>query len=314
MTRPRRAVIPWVHRLALAVCLAAAVPRVALAQTAADHAQAEKLKAAADDAMDNLRYAEALEGYRKAYALSKDPRDVYNMGRALGALGNYPEAVSELERFQQDAPPSLLAKVPKLQGLIDNFRQHVSSLTVTSNVPGARVLVRDKAVGQTPLTGIKLNSGAATIEVNAPDYVSEKRQVTLPMGGNLALTFELKRATPTGVLVVHSTPGATSTLVDGKLLGGTPLSVSLLPGTHRLLLRRDGYYDLATSAVVERGEHRAVDLRLERTPAIYQRWWFWTAIGVAVAGGVALTVALLTERGADSGDIPPGQVRGPLTF
>jgi tetratricopeptide (TPR) repeat protein len=28
------------------------------------------------------------------------------------------------------------------------------------------------------------------------------------------------------------------------------------------------------------------------SPALYERWWFWTAVGVVVAGGVAATVAL----------------------
>lgn len=310
MSRPRRAVT-----LVLAACLLApALPGVARAESPADRAQAEKLKAAADEAMDNLRYADALDGYRRAYALSADPRTLYNMGRALGALGNYPEAVDQLERFQREAPATLQAKVPQLQSLIDSFRKHVSTLSLTSNVPGARVLVRDKLVGRAPITGVKLNAGAATVEVNAPDYVADRRQVTLPEGGELGLQVELRRATATGILVVHSTPGASSALVDDVAMSGTPLEVSLLPGTHRVLLRRDGYYDLSASAVVERGETRTLDLALEKAPAVYQRWWFWTAIGVVVAGGVALTIALLTERPADSGDIPPGQIRGPLTF
>ena len=45
---------------------------------------------------------------------------------------------------------------------------------------------------------------------------------------------------------------------------------------------------------------------------ITSRWWFWTGIGVGVAGGIALTAALLTERDAGKGSIAPGQVTAGL--
>lgn len=45
---------------------------------------------------------------------------------------------------------------------------------------------------------------------------------------------------------------------------------------------------------------------------ITSKWWFWTGIGVGVAGGIALTAALLTERDAGKGTIAPGQVTAGL--
>ncbi len=278
---------------------------------AQQNAEAEKLKITADDAMDNLRYNDALEGYKKAFNISHDPRFLYNMGRALGALGEYPDAVEKLERFRTDAPADLRARVPQLESLITDFKRHVSTLTIKCNVVGARVLVREKAVGQVPLGDIKLNAGPAVVEVVADDYQSQRQQVSLPEGGNLELSFDLVKGSPTGILVVRSAPPATSVLVDGKGLGGTPLETALLPGSHSLLLTRDGYRDLEASAIVERGRRREIDLKLEKTPSVFSRWWFWTIVGVVVAGGVGVTIAAFTERPADTGTIPPGQVRGP---
>jgi sulfur carrier protein ThiS len=271
----------------------------------------EKLKVAADEAMDNLRYAEALDGYTKAYAISHDARFLYNMGRALGALGQYPEAVNQLERFRLDAPADLKSRVPQLEQLITDFKRHVSTLTIKCNVTAARVLVREKAVGQTPLAELKLNAGPAVVEVDADGYATQRQQVTLPEGDSIELVFDLVKASPLGILVVRSTPAATSVFVDGKGLGGTPLETSLMPGPHVLLLGRDGYRDLTTSAVIERGRRRELDLRLEKTPSVLTRWWFWTVVGVVIASGVAIGIAATTERPADMGTIPPYQVRGP---
>ncbi len=299
----------WLYALGVLFALSFATSALA-----APPAKVEELKAAADEAMDNLRYAEALDGDQQAYTLSHDPRFLYNMGRALGALGRYPEAVDRLERFRLDAPADLKAKVPNLEQLIADFKKHVSVLSVRSNVQGARVLVRDKAVGETPIGELKLNSGKAVVEVSADEYETQKREVDLPEGGALDLSFELVKAANVGILVVRSTPAATSTLIDGKGMGGTPLETSLIPGPHQLVLSRDGYHDLATSAVVERGRRKELDLTLEKTPSVFTRWWFWTIVGVAIASGVVITYAAVTERSPDMGTIPPGQVRAPLQF
>jgi hypothetical protein len=36
----------------------------------------------------------------------------------------------------------------------------------------------------------------------------------------------------------------------------------------------------------------------ERRPRVYERWWFWTIVGVAVAGGVTAGVLLANQPAA----------------
>lgn len=291
------------------------------ASTAA-HAQSrgevDKLKADADAAMDNLHYDAAFDGYKKAYALTHDARFLYNMGRAAGAMGDYPEALNELEKFRLDAPADLRARVPQLEQLIADFKRHVSTLSIQSNVAGARVLVRQKEIGRTPLGELRLNSGNADIEVIADDYETARKSVMLPEGGHLDLSFDLVKSSPLGILVVRSTPPASSVLVDGAGKGGTPLEVSLAPGSHALLLSRDGYRDLSASAIVERGTRRELDFKLEKTPGILSRWWFWTIVSAVVIGtatavtvGVVCTTTTSCERSPVPGTIAPGTLRGP---
>ena len=281
-------------------------------------ADVEKVKAQADEAMDNLRYADALDGYQKAYGMSHDPRFLYNMGRAYGALGQYPEAVEQLERFKVDAPADLRARVPQLDQLLADFKHHVSTLSIKCNVPGARVLVRQKEVGVTPLPDLQLNAGPATIEVVAVDYVVQRENVTLPEGSRLDVSIELSKASSTGILIVRSEPAATSVQVDGRGFGGTPLETTLEAGPHRLILSRDGYRDFVTSAVVERGVRRQLDYQLEKSPSVLSRWWFWTIVSTVVVAAIGGTVAALVcanttacERSPDLGTIDPKQVRAP---
>ncbi|HEY1956978.1 MAG TPA: PEGA domain-containing protein [Polyangiaceae bacterium] len=295
---------------------------VAFFLSTAAHAQSsaavDQLKVHADQAMDNLRYGDALDGYEKAYALSRDPRFLYNMGRALGAMGRYPEAVVQLERFRVDAPAALRDRVPQLDQIIGDFKKHVATLAISSNVPGARVLVRDRAIGTTPLGDLQVDAGPALVEVDADDYVAQRQNVVLPGGGRVELVFQLVKASPLGVLVVRSTPPASTVLVDGASKGGTPLEAPLMPGRHALLLSREGFRDLSASAIVERGVRRELDFNLEKKPSLVSRPWFWTVVGVAVlavaAGVVTAVVCAQTtacERAPDDGSILGGPVRGP---
>jgi hypothetical protein len=277
-------------------------------------ARAAALKQSGDDAMDSLSYDDALAAYRAAYALSADPRLLYNMGQVYRARGQYPDALEHLERFDRDAPAGLKQLVPKLAELLAEVRGKVATLTVTCNVPGARVVVRDQIVGTTPLAApLKLNAGDAVVDVSADGYFPFHASARLPGGGQSLIDASLLPKATSGVLVVRTAGGSGAVFVDGKSFGDAPIEAIVGAGTHDIVVRRESFEDARTSAVVVAGQRREVDLDLAEKPAITTRWWFWTGIGVAVLGGVALTYALLTEKKAGSGDqFQPGQVSGPL--
>lgn len=72
---------------------------------------------------------------------------------------------------------------------------------------------------------------------------------------------------------------------------------------------------MTSQAVVEPGGRRDLELALSKTKprSIFASPWFWTAVGVIVAGAVvAITLPLVLERGPDNGvGFSPGRVSGP---
>lgn len=301
----------WIRGWA-SVCLLLAAPAALAQAPTAEAGAAAELKDAGDQAMRRLAYGAALERYREAYAIAPDPALLYNMGRALQALGRHPEALEQMEAFARDAPPELKARVPKLDELLSELRAKVSTLELVSNVAGARVLVRRRQIGTTPLASVRLNAGTASVEVLADGYHPYKKTVKLPGGSKLRLDVTLHSKTTTGVLEVSSPVTGASVFVDGKRVGTAPVQTMLGAGEHRVLVRREGYDEAETSAVVSVGRTTRLDVPLDAPPPITGRWWFWTGVGVVVVAGAAITVALLTERDPDEGNIPPGQVSGPL--
>jgi hypothetical protein len=303
--------------LVVALFLSSALPvREAHAQQAASAEvdRAAALKKKGDEAMDSLRYSDALAAYADAYAITKEPALLYNEGRAYQALGDYPSALAQLERFNTEASPDLKARVPKLNELLAEVRGRVSTLSVRCNVKSARILVREKVVGTTAdLAPIKVTSGRGFVEVEAEGYQTFRKEVDLAGGATTTLDVQLISRDRAGVLLVKSAAASGTVFVDGKEAGNAPVEVIVDAGVHKVFVRREGYEDTESTVVVAAGERKELTVEPQKNAPITSKWWFWTTIGVVVAGGVALTVALTTEKKAGTGDnFSPGTVSGPL--
>lgn len=281
------------------------------AAASADRSEAGRLKREADALMDQDRYVDALALYQKAYDLTNDPALLYNQGRALEAMGDYPDALDKLEKFEHDASPSLRAKVPGLRDLLVDLRGRIATLVVTTNAPGARLLVREKAAGtiQKELS-LRTRAGAATIEVVAEGYTSFKKDVELLGGKTVRVdaTLHPKKGDP--LIVVKTRPPA-AIAVDGKAIGRSPLEYRVAAGAHVLVAEADGKEPQKVPMTLALGDRRELDLELKPKPGVFSRWWFWTGVAVVVAGGVAAGIALTTERSADAGTFGSGTIAGP---
>ena len=264
--------------------------------------------------MLGLRYADGLVAYQKALDLTPEGAGLYySIARAHQFLGEYPEALDALEAFEKKATPEMRAKVGKLDALYTEIKPRVGVLNLACDTPGARVLVRNKVIGTTPLPATRIVAGVAIVQVELDGFFTEARPITLPGGGELALKMELHKKSTSGFLSISTMPMGAVVSVDGKELGTSSptLELSLPAGSHELIARRDGYDQARVPIVLSPGATRDVSIPLEEKKAIYTRWWFWTGIGVAVAGGIALTYALTTERSAGHGSLSPPELTGP---
>ena len=296
--------------------LSSTMPSTAWAQSTpkvskSDKAEAARLKKEADSLMDQDRHADALALYARAYELTSDPALLYNQGRALESLGEYPEALEKLERFDREASPALRAKVPGLPDLLADLRGRIATVVVTTNAPGARLLVRDKAAGTIEKeTRIRTRAGSATIEVVAEGYAPFKKELDLPGGTVTKVDAQLSPKKKDALVLVRTRPSA-DIAVDGKPIGRSPLELRLAPGQHTVVARASGHETEKIPMTLAAGDRRELDVELREPPGVLSRWWFWTAIGVAVAGGAVGAYALTQERSPDRGTFGGGLVTGP---
>jgi hypothetical protein len=304
----------------LAILAVSGTARVASAQPADTRggralSPAEE-KARGDEAMVALRYEDALAHYQRAYAESQSPALLYNMGRAHEGLGDFPAALDSLERFAEEAPAELKARVPKLEELLADVRKRVSTIVFTAP-EGAEIRLGGRVIG-TAKAGqntLRVNAGPKTFSLVHEDYFPLEKKVALPPGKVESVDATMASRKAEGLLKVDSDVVGARVSVDGKDIGVVPAEVGVRPGLHRIALRREGYEPAETSVVVSAGETKPIRVPMARRETIAGKWWFWTAIGVAVVGGsVATYVALTTERDPTMGTIPPGRVRAELRF
>lgn len=286
-------------------------------EPSSDEGRAAQLRAAGNQAMLEMRYVDALAAYQQSAALSPDYKGVlYSIARAHQLLGEFAEALQTLERFEREASPEAKAKVGGLDRLFAELRGRVGTLELRSNVNGARVLLRNKVLGTTPLPLTRLEAGAATLDLELDGFFPVRREVVVPAGGRLSLELELHARSSSALLTIHTSPGGAQIRVDGRSQGTSSPNVELtLPaGTHRISAQREGYDEASVPIVLRAGTTRDLALELQRSVPVTSRWWFWTGATLLVAGGVTLAVASFTERPADKGTLTPGQISAPLRF
>ncbi len=309
----------WLACCAVAASGLAAEPKPVLTPPSeappSNAGRARALRDQGNQAMLDMRYVDALGLYQQSRAL--DPEDVgviYSLARAHQLLGEFPEALDHLEEFERRAPSEMKVKVGRLEQLLVDLKSRVSTLILRCNQPGARVLLRDRVVGTTPLRALRVASGTATLQVELEGFFPVQRQVVLPAGGALALELGLPARSTSALLRVGTRPGGALVLVDGKNVGTSNPRVELIlpAGAHRVSARREGFEDASVPVVLQAGATRELSVPLERTVPVTSRWWFWTGAALVVAGGVALGYALLSEGPAGRGSLPPGQVSAPL--
>jgi hypothetical protein len=283
---------------------------IALHATSARAEDAGELKRQADAAFDAKHYDEALRLYDASYALSPQPSIFYNRGRVHQYLAHYPLALAELERFQREAPPEVMAKVPAFQTILADVRAHVATLNVECAVPGAHVLVDSVDVGTTPLAPVRVNAGSGRIDVIAEGHLPYHQVVTLRGGESNAVRIVLASRDRHGILAVTSSIAGTSIMIDDKPIGVVPTETALDQGLHRVRASHDAFSDAITQVAIDPGQRKELKLDPQKRSSIVASPWFWTVVGVVVLGGAAAvtTYALVTEKSLPSGTFSPGSL------
>lgn len=261
-------------------------------------------KSRGDKAMDEGRAAEALGAYRQAAAIAPSPSLDYNIGRALLATGDFVGALDAFEHYASTAPEDLKKKTHRLAEVMADIRSKIVTVEVTGD-SGARVSIDGKVVCSIPCASLRHNPGVIEVRAEADERQPWSEQRDVPPGTTARFEAVLVPVPTEARLVIATRPPTASAkvTVDGKVVGVTPISLTLPPGTHDVALDAASFEPRRTTIVLGRAESRRVDVELTPEKPITKRWWFWTGIAVGVVGGIGAAIALTTERSERTGSL-----------
>ncbi|WP_233498331.1 PEGA domain-containing protein [Meiothermus sp. QL-1] len=135
------------------------------------------------------------------------------------------------------------------------------TLSVNSNPQGAQVLVEGRVVGTTPLS-LVLRPGRVEVELRLAGYQIFRSAVQIRPGETTAINANLVPVVQNGVLQVSSTPQGAQVLLNGRVVGNSPLNLTVAPGSYELELRLAGYQSFRTTVAVGSGQTVPVNVSL----------------------------------------------------
>jgi hypothetical protein len=315
--------VPWQTRLAvllLACAVGATTSGAARAEDDPKAARDEFVRGA--QLVKDADWAGALAAFEASARLKAHPVTSFNIGACLRAMGQYTRARKAFAAALDDS-----GKGPGLdlsQGLADETRRYVAeldkllaSLDLVIAPEEARIAIDGRPLEPAPAQSwgrpntliagtlpagparpapkgrfhVVLDPGTHVISLSRPGFADAISKETLGPGATLEKKLELDRL-PAQIKVTSNFVGA-QVLVNEADVGITPVEINRPAGKYHVVVKKPGYLVFDTNANADPGQSLAVTATLrEDKPALTQRWWFWTGVGVIVVGAAVTTYAV----------------------
>jgi hypothetical protein len=189
--------------------------------------------------------AGALAEFKRTYEVFADPIVLYNMGLVYAAMSRPVDAVDALAPLVQG---NLLptAQLERAKQTLADQTARIGRLKVTTTPADARIEIDGIEVTTTSDNGtIRVSEGKHIVGAVAEGYAPARKELFIAgnSDANLNLELILTQGKQLANISVHSRITGAEVLVDGRVVGTTPLtaSASVLPGLHQVEIRRPGY-------------------------------------------------------------------------
>ncbi len=144
--------------------------------------------------------------------------------------------------------------------------QAAARLRIVTPVPDAEVFIDGASVGRAPIDRPDLAPGKHFVVVRKAGFAEWKREVTLDPTQVTTLTAELSAS---GTVKVLSNVAGADVLIDGQVMGKTPVTVENVPAGHHLLeVRKEGFVVARQDVEVDGGGQKILSADLAPIPLV----------------------------------------------
>ncbi len=246
------------------------------------------------EALQQNRFGDAALAFEESLRLRAVPIVSYNVGLAYRGLGRYVDAIQSFERYlAQPDPRADERRLAAIREELERMRQSLARVTLRIEPATATVAI-DGRTRTVTSEAIQLDPGRHVVEITAPDYRPDRRELTLRAGD--ALTTEVRLTPLPRVARLRVEPSVANGVVsiDGRTAGSGAVEVEVTPGEHVVEIRAPGYREYRRSVRVDAGGLVRIDASLTAASPTGLILGASVGGGVVVVGAVLTTVLLLT--------------------
>ena len=266
--------------------LALFVSLPALAGQREDIARAE---VAADTAAYNLGYYEdAARHYEEAYRQVSDPALLFNIGQAYRLAGKPDRAITAYRAYLRTTPPDAAnrgqveKRIPELEKLMEQMKSEQTA------PPGGTLPAAPNAAFP---PAVQVQGSVSTLPPATPPPAVQAQ------GSVLAWPPAAPPPAAPPAQWQGSAPPAAAPPVGAEAAGQ---GASNMPAAPASPWPAPPYIQPAAAPPQGADLHAPATAPAAESPPLYTRWWFWTGLGVVVAG-VVVTAIVLSSRSSNGG-------------
>lgn len=240
------------------------------------------------------RYPEAIREFQSAYRLMASPTILFNLAQAYRGDQQLSNSIATFRRYITENQRLTADQRRDVEGVIAEIEANRAIVRFEVEPAGAEITLDGRSVGTSPLArGVEVLPGTHDVEVTLDNHEPRRETLNIHAHEERLYTTTLHPVERNARLVVAALPSGAAIRVDGQSHGTGSADLHVAPGEHVVEVSFAGYTPRTERVTVRRLSTENLTVSLDARPSpIYTRWWFWTAIGVAVAGGVTLAIAL----------------------
>jgi hypothetical protein len=256
---------------------------------------------------NNQDFEGAASKYSQAYALSKDPRLLFNLAICEKNQHHYARTEGLLEQYEREMGSRIAADdKATVDAALVAIRGLVGAVTLTVTEAGATVSIDGQELGTTPLDGpLKLDLGKHTLTVKKEGFSTREMPLDVAGGAAGTTTVRLEPETHTAHLLVLAPPGATVTVDDASATRGR-FDGRVASGVHTVVVTEPEKTSYRAQVDLKDGETRSLDVTLESPRRGVP--WAWIAGGGAVVVTGAAVGGYFLFKGQPPSPAPPDQL------
>lgn len=247
---------------------------------------------------DEERFDAAAVEFERSFALRPVPVVLFNLAQCYRRLLRHDDAIEAFRRYLALGGASIAADRRRgVEQEIAAIEAQTGAVALDVSPAGARVSIDGRPAGAAPLPELRLAEGHRALRIEAEGYVTIEDELVVVGREGRRVEVRLAALDTAATLRLDVTPPAARMMIDGLDVGSGTTERRVPSGGHVIEARLEGHRPYLASVELAERQELALHLQLEveRAREVTEEWWFWTTIGVVVAGGVVAGVVLATN-------------------